>query len=154
MSDLYYVPRQYRRGDAPTPVHKRLPNGSDRIVATYPNETEALSACADLNAGALVEVNCPACRGHRVIVRPPANRLELTRGPGRAYAVGMTMYDLDNGLKVLLGIDLHELGDHFPRDQWPAFRADPFRFFMTTDDPTRRTIWAAFVRRHSGAVPE
>lgn len=64
----------------------------------------------------------------------------------------MTFADFHNGLRILTGIDRHELeaagvikaNDH---NAWGEFRRDPFRWFVRADDATASKLWTIIERR-------
>lgn len=60
--------------------------------------------------------------------------------------------DFHNRLRILTGIDRHELVDAGairPNDvgAWQSFRLDPYRFFIRADDATAEKIWTVIERR-------
>jgi hypothetical protein len=58
----------------------------------------------------------------------------------------MTKRQFHNALRVLSGIDHHEVPG-LSDDQWHRFRDDPPGFFIRCDDAARDEIWAAIERR-------
>lgn len=87
----------------------------------------------------------------------------------------MTIASLQNVLRILVSIDLHELkaegvfsdarlighkiGNHakgvdLPEARawhdWCKFRDDPFRFFLRCDDDTAKRIWSIIIKRQAG----
>lgn len=64
----------------------------------------------------------------------------------------MTFPEFHNGLRILLGIDKHELVDAGiikPHDNnaWGEFRRDPFRWFIRASDSDAYKLWAIIERR-------
>ena len=62
-----------------------------------------------------------------------------------------------NRLRILLGIDLHELvaAGVLAADDvlgWKQFSHDPFRFLLRCDDRRAEAIWAIVSRREAGHV--
>lgn len=65
-----------------------------------------------------------------------------------------SLHDFHNRLRILTGIDRHELvhagavrADDL--NAWESFRLDPYRFFIRADDATAAAIWAVIERRAS-----
>ena len=54
----------------------------------------------------------------------------------------MTQHQFHNALRVMNGIDAHELIGVDPATA-RAFLADPVRTFIRADDPTAAAIWTA-----------
>ena len=66
------------------------------------------------------------------------------------------LHDFHNRLRILVGIDQHELVDAGavrPDDlnAWESFSRDPYRFFIRADGETAAAIWAVIERRASRA---
>jgi hypothetical protein len=60
----------------------------------------------------------------------------------------MELRDFDNRIRILNGIDIHELADAgVDTTIWPAFRADPHLFFIRCDDDAKEKIWKIIQRR-------
>ena len=59
----------------------------------------------------------------------------------------MTLREFHNGLRLLRSIDFHEIEYAMTREQWPSFRADPYKFFIICDDDTAAAIWAVMEAR-------
>ncbi|MDF2809370.1 MAG: lexA [Microvirga sp.] len=60
--------------------------------------------------------------------------------------------DFHNRLRIMVGIDMHELVEAGAiaandRNAWESFRLDPYRFFIRADDDTAAKIWSVIERR-------
>lgn len=60
--------------------------------------------------------------------------------------------DFHNRLRIMVGIDMHELVEAGAiaandRNAWESFRLDPYRFFIRADDDTALKIWSVIERR-------
>ncbi|MBS9476181.1 hypothetical protein [Ancylobacter radicis] len=68
------------------------------------------------------------------------------------------MDDFRNRLRIMLGIDMHELEAagvilHGDRNAWVIFSQDPFRFFIRANDATAEKIWSVIERRAARLPP-
>lgn len=65
---------------------------------------------------------------------------------------GVRQRDFHNLLRVMLGIDHHEVS-FMSGDVYTAFARDPYRFFIRCDDETADKIWAAVEKRAPDPAP-
>jgi hypothetical protein len=68
------------------------------------------------------------------------------------------LHDFHNRLRIMIGIDRHELVDAgvIPANDvnaWGTFHRDPYRFFIRADDATAGRIWAVIERRAAKRGP-
>jgi hypothetical protein len=56
----------------------------------------------------------------------------------------ITLAEFHNGLRILRSIDSYELGDP---EWWPAFRDNPYLFFVCTRDEIQERIWTVMLKR-------
>lgn len=59
-----------------------------------------------------------------------------------------------NRLRIMTSIDFHELVDggvieDDDEAEWEAFRKDPYRWFIRTDDDKAQQLWLLIERRHN-----
>lgn len=63
----------------------------------------------------------------------------------------MTFAEFHNALRILTSIDHHELvaaGVNLDApNNWPVFRADPFRWFIRASDADAQKVWRIIERR-------
>ncbi len=52
-----------------------------------------------------------------------------------------------NGLRILMNIDSHAFPG--PSEEWPAFRDNPWRYFITCDDTIAHALWTIIERRNN-----
>ncbi len=55
-------------------------------------------------------------------------------------------YRFHNGLRILLNIDATEFPG--PVEEWPAFRDNPWRYFISCADHTANGLWDIIRRRN------
>jgi len=70
-------------------------------------------------------------------------RYDLTTSAGRTG-------DFHNKLRILLGIDLHELeaaGLTLSQMDWYTFRENPFRWFIAASTEDAEAVWSIVERR-------
>lgn len=66
--------------------------------------------------------------------------------------MNVDLYDFHNRLRIMIGIDRHELVDAGvisanDVNAWGTFHRDPYRFFIHADDATAEKIWTVIERR-------
>lgn len=60
----------------------------------------------------------------------------------------MELREFHNALRILLNIEPYEIVEAgIDAKHWPAFSADPHRFFIRCDDETADRLWAIVERR-------
>ena len=69
----------------------------------------------------------------------------------------LALDDFHNRLRIMVGIDMHELVEAGAiaandRNAWESFRLDPYRFFIRADDDTAAKIWSVIERRATKRV--
>jgi Mn-dependent DtxR family transcriptional regulator len=64
---------------------------------------------------------------------------------------GMSFSDFHNGLRLLQGIDKHELVEagliNISQREWEDFRNEPHKFFIKASDDMAAKIWTAMEKR-------
>ena len=58
-----------------------------------------------------------------------------------------------NALRILINIDRHDLvGAGVGGHHWPAFRKDPYRWFIAATDADAERVWLLIESRQPGAL--
>lgn len=69
----------------------------------------------------------------------------------------MTQREFENGLRILISIDMSELEDagaiaRGDKTSWEKFRDNPWRWLIRVDDDTAAAVWTIIERRSSRAA--